>query len=135
MVRKILTQIAERFGNEVGTIRFSATPMLLSDNNNYALGPHTDRVERVSAALFYMPHSASDTELGMSPYLPKVPNFTCPCGPHHSFDKHQRVATMQYAPNTAFCFFKTDASFHGVEPVAGNDQKRWLFSYILETAK
>ena len=135
MLRKFLPQIAERFGDEVGTMRFSATPMLLSDNGRYALGPHTDRAERVLAALFYMPHSPSNPELGTSLYLPKDPTFTCPGGPHHSFDKFQRVATMPYAPNTAFCFFKTDTSFHGVEPVPGNGQQRRLFSYILETAK
>lgn len=134
MLRKFLPHIAERYGDDVGTMRFSATPMLLSDNGNYALGPHTDRMERVLAALFYLPAAASSPELGTSLYLPKDPTFTCPGGPHHSFDKFQRVATMPYAPNSAFCFFKTDTSFHGVEPVPGEGQQRRLFSYILETA-
>jgi hypothetical protein len=113
-------------------MRFSATPMLLSDNGKYALGAHTDRVERVLAALFYMPHSQANPELGTSLYLPKDPNFTCPGGPHHSFDKFQRLATMPYAPNTVFCFFKTDTSFHGVEPVPGNSQQRRLLTTFLK---
>lgn len=135
MLRKFLPQIAERYGDDVGTMRFSATPMLLSDNGKYALGPHTDRMQRVMAALFYLPATASSPELGTSLYLPKDPNFTCPGGPHHGFENFQRVATMPYAPNSAFCFFKTDTSFHGVEPVQGNGQQRRLFSYILETAE
>ncbi len=134
MLRKFLPQIGERFGDDVGTMRFSATPMLLSDNGKYALGPHTDRSKRVLAALFYLPQSAANPELGTSLYLPKNPTFTCAGGPHHGFEQFQRAATMPYAPNSAFCFFKTDTSFHGVEPVPGDGQQRRLFSYILETA-
>lgn len=133
MIRKYLPQMAERFGDEIGTMRFSATPMLLSDDGAYELGPHTDRPERLLAALFYLPTDASTPELGTSVYLPKDPTFTCPGGPHHRFEDFQLVKTAPYTPNTAFCFFKTDTSFHGVEPVPGTGQQRRLFSYILET--
>lgn len=133
MLRKFLPQMAERFGDDVGHMKFSATSMLLSDSGDYALGPHTDRPERVLAALFYLPASSDRPELGTSLYLPKTPGFTCPGGPHHAFDDFVNVATMPYLPNSGFCFFKTDTSFHGVEPVPADAPNRHLISYILET--
>lgn len=133
MLRKFLPQMAKRFGDDVGQVRFSASAMLLSDKGEYALGPHTDRPERVLASLFYLPTSPARPELGTSLYLPKDPGFTCPGGPHHKFDGFVNVATMPYLPNSAFCFFKTETSFHGVEPAASGDADRRLLSYILET--
>lgn len=134
MLRKFLPQISDRFGAGVGTMRFSASAMLLNDAGEYALGPHTDREERVLAALFYLPSSSDRPELGTSLYLPKDPSFTCAGGPHHPFEKFVNAATMPYLPNSAFCFFKTSTSFHGVEPVPADAPPRQLLSYILETA-
>lgn len=134
MLRKFLPQMAERYGSDVGTMRFSAESMLLSDKGEYALGPHTDRPERVLAALFYMPASSDRPDLGTSLYLPKELGFTCEGGPHHGFENFVNVATMPYLPNSAFCFFKTQTSFHGVEPIPADAPPRRLLSYILETA-
>jgi hypothetical protein len=36
---------------------------------------------------------------------------------------------MPFAPNSLFAFFKTDNSFHGVEPVLDADTRRWLLLY------
>ena len=36
---------------------------------------------------------------------------------------------MPYLPNTLFAFMKTDHSFHGVEPVRGDDVRRDLLLY------
>ncbi len=134
MLRKFLPQMAERFGETIGQMRFSTTSMLLNDAGKYALGPHTDRPKRVLASLFYLPTDANRPELGTSLYLPKAPGFACPGGPHHKFDRFLNVATMPYVPNSAFCFFKTDTSFHGVEPVPAWAPPRQLLSYILESA-
>ncbi len=133
MLRKFLPQMAERFGANVGNVSFSASSMLLSDKGDYALRPHTDRPERVLAALFYLPETADRPELGTSLYLPRDPGLTCAGGPHHPFEKFVNVATMPYVPNSAFCFFKTNRSFHGVEPVPTGAASRHLISYILET--
>jgi len=133
MLRKFLPQIGERFGPNVGNVTFSASAMLLADDGGYALGPHTDRPERVLAALFYLPADAARPELGTSLYLPKDPAFACAGGPHHRFEDFVNVATMPYLPNSAFCFFKTRTSFHGVEPVSEDGARRRLISYILET--
>jgi len=134
MLRKFLPQVGERFGPDVGNVTFSAQSMLLADNGGYELGPHTDAERRVLAALFYLPANGNRPDLGTSLYLPKEPGFTCAGGPHHAFENFVNVATMPYLPNSAFCFFKTATSFHGVEPTSASTTGavRRLISYTLE---
>ena len=36
---------------------------------------------------------------------------------------------MPYSPNSAFCFFKTSNSFHGVENLTEEGYGRWLLLY------
>ena len=90
---------------------------LVSDEQNYSIGPHTDAPWKVLSYLFYLPAHYDLKEHGTSIYLPKDPGFRCPGGPHHSHDDFVRVATMPLIPNSLFAFFKTDYSFHGVEPI------------------
>ena len=40
-----------------------------------------------------------------------------------------RLHTNPFVPNAMFVFLKTDNSFHGVEPVADPDCRRWLLLY------
>lgn len=95
---------------------------LVRDGEGYYIGPHTDAAWKIVSLLFYMPqsdnmfHRPEETE-GTSIYLPKDPNFRCPGGPHHKFDGFDRIYTAPYLPNSCFGFFKTDNSFHGVEPI------------------
>lgn len=133
MLRKFLPQMAERFGENVGRTNFKATSILIQDSGRYELGPHTDKANRVLAALFYLPALGDRPELGTSLYRPKDPAFACPGGPHHAFDKFEHVGVVPYKPNSAYCFFKTDTSFHGVEPVPADAPPRNLLSYVLET--
>jgi hypothetical protein len=126
--------MAERDNDDIGRMQFAAASMLISDAGEYALGPHTDREKCVLASLFYLPMNASHPELGTSLYLPNDPSRTCAGGPHSGFEDFVNIATMPYVPNSDFCFFKTDTSFHGVEPVPANAPNRRLISYILETA-
>jgi hypothetical protein len=62
-------------------------------------------------------------------YVPKAADFRCYGGPHHKRAKFDRVWTMPFIPNALFAFVKTDNSFHGVEPVADEDCRRWLLLY------
>jgi hypothetical protein len=62
-------------------------------------------------------------------YLPNDESFRCPGGPHHARDRFSLLHTNPFLPNTLFAFFKTDNSFHGVEPVADPDCRRWLLLY------
>jgi hypothetical protein len=103
--------------------------MLVEDVTKYALGPHTDSPKKVITMLFYLPRDLSQSHMGTSIYLPKDPAFRCQGGPHYKFDGFQRLHTMPFVPNSLFVFFKTDNSFHGVEPVTDPDTKRWLLLY------
>ena len=108
---------------------------MTKDRSGYVLGPHTDSPVKVATALFYMPvrsyldgpHNALQSEsFGTSLYLPKDPTFRCPGGAHHPRSAFDLVHTFPYAPNTMFAFFKTDNSFHGVEPVESREPRRLL---------
>lgn len=90
---------------------------LILDSENYAIGPHTDAPWKIVSLLFYLPPDTSMEQHGTSIYLPNDPNFRCPGGPHHKFDNFTKIVTAPFRPNTLFGFFKTDQSFHGVEPI------------------
>jgi hypothetical protein len=121
--------MTERFGAGPASLRDEA--LLVQDITNYKLGPHTDTLRKVITLLFYLPKDTSQAHLGTSIYRPKDPAFRCPGGPHHPHDQFERLETMPFLPNSLFAFFKTDNSFHGVEPVADPDTRRWLLLYDL----
>ena len=127
-LRKFQPLLEARFKGMPG-IDFYNEMLLVEDITKYALGPHTDSPRKVITMLFYLPNDLSQAHLGTSIYLPKDQNFRCPGGPHHSFEGFVRLRTMPFKPNSLFIFFKTDNSFHGVEPVTDPDTKRWLLLY------
>jgi hypothetical protein len=126
--------LEQRFGQAQVVLDDEA--LLVQDITNYALGPHTDTPRKVITLLFYLPKDESQSHLGTSIYVPEDPTFLCPGGPHHPHAAFQRVSTMPFVPNALFAFFKTDNSFHGVEPVLDADTRRWLLLYdIYEHAR
>jgi hypothetical protein len=108
---------------------FHDEALLVQDTTHYKLGPHSDAVQKVITLLFYLPGDRSQSHLGTSIYVPKDRAFRCPGGPHYPRELFDRVCTMPFVPNALFAFFKTDNSFHGVEPVADPDCRRWLLLY------
>lgn len=100
--------------------------LLVNDQTNYAIGPHTDAPHRLVSFLFYMPRDASMRELGTSIYRPKDPSFTCWGGPHHPFEPFDLVRTVEFLPNRLLAFPKTERSFHGVEPISREGVNRPL---------
>ncbi len=120
--------IEQRFAGKTN-LQFYSEALLVQDTTNYKLGPHTDSPRKVVTMLFYLPPNESQRHMGTSMYLPKDGAFTCPGGPHHERDKFVRLHTNPFMPNSMFAFFKTDNSFHGVEPVADPDTQRWLLLY------
>lgn len=105
---------------------------LMRDLESYSLGPHTDSRTKVVSVLFYLPADGEAAGLGTSFYLPKDRGFVCPGGPNHGFEAFERVATMAYRPNALLAFPKTQRSFHGVEPVVGQNTRRDLMLYDLK---
>ena len=117
------------------TPEFYDESLLVQDITNYALGPHTDSPHKVITVLFYLPKDDLQRHLGTSIYVPKDPNFTCPGGPHYARDGFEKLYSMPFLPNSLFCFLKTHNSFHGVEPVADPDTRRWLLLYDIYARK
>lgn len=90
---------------------------LIRDKAGYFIGPHTDAAWKLVSLLFYLPQDDWYYEYGTSVYLPKDREFRCAGGPHHYFAHFDKIFTAPYRRNTCFGFFKTDNSFHGVEPL------------------
>jgi hypothetical protein len=123
----------QRFGQEQVGLHDEA--LLVQDITNYKLGPHTDTPRKVITLLFYLPKDTSQSHMGTSIYVPKEPTFRCPGGPHYPHEGFERLWSMPFLPNSLFAFFKTDNSFHGVEPVRDEDCRRWLLLYDLYEQK
>jgi FkbM family methyltransferase len=109
-----------------GVLKARGDALLVNDQTNYAIGPHTDAPHRLVTFLFYLPKDASMRELGTSVYRPKDPTFTCWGGPHHAVELFDRVDTIEFLPNRLLSFPKTERSFHGVEQITRADVNRPL---------
>lgn len=120
--------IQQRFAGRTD-LQFYSEALLVQDITNYKLGPHTDAPRKVVTMLFYLPADDSQAHMGTSLYLPNDPAFRCPGGPHYDRDAFARLHTNPFLPNSMFAFFKTDNSFHGVEPVGDPDTRRWLLLF------
>lgn len=136
LIEKFDPFVQRRFGASLGNVGFSAESLVVRDHTNYKIGPHTDAPHRLMSLLFYCPDDDSMRHLGTSIYTPLDPEFRCQGGPHYPHKLFRKVATMEYKPNTLFAFFKTDRSFHGVDPIADADVLRDLLLYDIrvETA-
>lgn len=131
MLRKFQSLLQQRFGDEVGSQSFSPDVLLIRDHSKYWLGPHSDAPWRVLVVIFYLASDDQNPELGTSVYVPKEPNFKCEGGLHYAFKDFENVYTAPYKPNSAFGFFKTSNSFHGVEPFPDANRHRDLIHYFI----
>jgi hypothetical protein len=132
MVEKFGSHVHKRFGQELSNCKFRADALVVRDHTNYKIGPHTDAPHRLLSLLFYCPDDDHLRHLGTSIYVPLDPDFRCKGGPHHQHSKFQRIKTMEYKPNSLFAFFKTDNSFHGVEPIQDENILRDLLLYDIQ---
>ena len=131
VLQKFGSLLAQRFADPTA-VEYQHESLVIQDRTNYMLGPHTDSPSKVFSFLFYLPADASMPHLGTSIYVPKDPSFTCPGGPHHGFEKFDRLLTIPYVPNTLFGFMKTPNAFHGVEPITELDVERALLLYDIK---
>lgn len=129
LLDKFSPQIQKRFRKDIGRYSFGVDSLIVRDRVNYRLGPHTDAPHKLLSLLFYCPDDDSMKHLGTSIYTPIDVNFRCPGVTHYTNDKFHKVKTMEYLPNTLFAFFKTDNSFHGVEPITDDGVLRDLLLY------
>ena len=126
--------IEQRFQGMSG-VEFVDEALLVEDRTRYSLGPHTDTPLKVLSMLFYLPGDESQSHLGTSIYVPKDPQFACEGGPHHPFERFERMVGMPFLPNSLFAFLKTANSFHGVEPIEKEGVRRHLLLYDIRLAR
>ncbi|HBW86105.1 MAG TPA: hypothetical protein DEF82_05020 [Crocinitomicaceae bacterium] len=128
LMSKFHELISARFDGRTD-LEFYDELLLVHDIKNYSLGPHTDSPKKVITVLFYLPADENHQSLGTSVYIPNDSSFQCPGGPHHPHENFLKLKTMPYSPNSVFCFFKTNNSFHGVEKLTEDGYGRWLLLY------
>jgi len=90
---------------------------LIRDSKEYKIGPHTDAKWKLISLLFYLPADNGYADYGTSLFVPRDPSFTCDGGPHYPFEPFTKAFTAPFLPNTCLGFWKTNRSFHGVEPI------------------
>ncbi|MFN0044227.1 MAG: hypothetical protein ACKVSF_13565 [Alphaproteobacteria bacterium] len=117
LIAKFEGAIQKRFADLEGDVTAEPETYLVKDGTGYHIGPHTDAPHRLLSALFYLPADSRWRAHGTSLYLPADRKFTCEGGPHYHPEPFERIATMEYLPNSLFAFAKSDNSFHGVERV------------------
>ena len=105
------------------------------DFSSYAIHVHTDSPHKLISLLFYLPRDDSKRHLGTSIFQPREPGRRCEGSARYAFAEFKKVITMDYVPNALFAFLKTDASFHGVEPIVDNDIERNLILYNIYLRK
>lgn len=125
-------QMDARFGAQWPSV--SVESQLIRHRPGYFLGPHSDLHTKLVVLLIYLAPDESTAHLGTSLYRPKDPTFTCPNSTHYEFADFIKVKTAPYKPNSMLAFFRSDVSFHGLEPLAENDVQqsgRDVIQYVL----
>ena len=125
-------QMRTRFGEEWPAV--SVESQLIRHRPGYFLGPHSDLHTKLVVLLIYLAPDESTSHLGTSLYRPKDPNFTCPNSTHYQFEDFIKVKTAAYKPNSMLAFFRSDVSFHGLEPLVESDVQdngRDVIQYVL----
>jgi hypothetical protein len=118
-----------RFGAQPPAV--SVESQLIRHRPGYFLGPHSDLHTKLVVLLIYLAPDDSTAHLGTSLYRPKDPSFSCPNSTHYQFEDFIKVKTAPYKPNSLLAFFRSDVSFHGLEPLGKADSGRDVIQYVL----
>ena len=115
----------------IDNVSFLSEIKLINDRKNYASSPHTNHPRKVVSVIFYLPTDLSQKLSGTSIYIPKDLNFIAQNKEykHYPHEHFHKVITMPFVPNSAFCFIKTNNSFHGVEKLEMEDTDRWTLQF------
>ncbi len=123
-----------RFGAEASWPEISVEVQLIRHRAGFFLGPHSDSSSKLVVLLLYLAPDDSADHLGTSMNRPKDPTFSCPKSAHYPFEDFIDVKTAPYRPNSMLAFFRSDLSFHGVEPLSEQDTttcNRDLIQYVI----
>lgn len=114
---------------EQDKIILSPEMLVVSDHSNYQIGPHTDARKRFISFLYYLSSEPKYRSYGTSLYAPKDPALPVNDEKHHEVDEFALHTRIDYKPNRAIIFPRTDRSYHGVEPIPVTDCDRRLIIF------
>ncbi|HEV8428021.1 MAG TPA: hypothetical protein VGQ41_09000 [Pyrinomonadaceae bacterium] len=127
-------QMNARFGAQNHWPAVSVESQLIRHRPGYFLGPHSDLHTKFVVLLIYLAPNENMSHLGTSLYRPRDAGFACPNSTHYQFEDFIKVKTAPYKPNSLLAFFRSDVSFHGLEPLSEHDVQnsgRDLIQYVL----
>jgi len=101
--------------------------MINTDVNDYQITPHTQAKSEVFVLLFYFPEKENTEAAGTSLFIPNDKNLTCIGKYHYKRKDFTKIKTIPYRRNSAFGFFKTYNSFHGVEVINQPVPRRTIY--------
>ena len=99
--KHLAPQLMARFNTPVDQVPLHSAPVLFRDMAGYKLSPHPDSPRKVCTIQVYLPSDDSDVQLGTSVYR-RLEDGSL-----------ELSRTLEYRPNTAYCFTVTDNSWHG----------------------
>ncbi|MGY8962863.1 MAG: 2OG-Fe(II) oxygenase family protein [Rhodospirillales bacterium] len=108
------------------TITLDPEMLVVSDRKGYRIGPHTDSKARFVSMLLYLSPDPKYRSYGTGLYTPRDPKMLVNDRQHYGFEHFNLQARVDYKPNRAVIFPRTDRSYHGVEPVPVADCDRRL---------
>lgn len=129
LFRGELTGRLSEISRRVGCIRVRGDALLVADQTNYGIGPHTDAPHRLITFLFYLPATDIFSKHGTTLYKPRDPGFFSVGDRHFSYDEFIEVKRIPFVPNSALIFPRTNYSFHGVDPIIDVDVTRSLLIF------
>jgi hypothetical protein len=104
-LRHLEPELTARFNMPIKDIPCFPSVRLGRDAEGYKILPHPDAPKRVYTAQVYLADDDSQKDIGTIVYERLADG---------SF---REVRRLPFLPNTAFCFARTDTTYHGVEPV------------------
>lgn len=104
-LRHMEPELTARFKKPIEDIPCFPGVRLGRDADGYQITPHPDSPKRVYTAQVYLADDDSQKDIGTIVYERLADG---------SF---REVRRLPFLPNTAFCFARTDTTYHGVEPV------------------
>ena len=113
IVKKFFNHIQQRLGEiNLSKTHFFDTFELTQDVAGYELVPHPDAFAKIFSIVINLPADNSNLNMGTTIYsAARDIIYQCP-----------------YARNTAFGIFRSDTSWHGVEPTTAD---RWTIQYTV----
>jgi hypothetical protein len=122
-VRRLAPELEKRFGPEYARTGFFPIPILTRDIPGYSIKPHTDTHWKGITVQLYLPQNDSTSHLGTIFHRRLADS------------RMEKVAQMQFLPNSGYAFAVGDDSWHSADPVGSEVRTRdsILLTYFVDS--